>query len=209
MAVTWKAVLDLNADLWGVPLDDVAILIGLIAQAKKSLALVNSKRSTAIAVLQCREDFMTLAVHMRYIKRRYFTKPPLKEADFASLGFKVQGTTRTSGGEILDTVEMSFLNDPRPDTHTQYAHYKKLGFLSKSKAPYHKAVFQIYIQGPGDPPPRMDDDSFWSRDITCMASPLVSTFKSTDAGKICWYRARWESFDDKQGRWTMAWAMIP
>jgi hypothetical protein len=104
---------------------------------------------------------------------------------------------------------MSFRNDPRPGTHTQYVYYKILGAANRSKEPYHMGVFQMYIQGPGDPAPSVDKNEFWSRDILNMASPLKITFDSADAGKTCWYRALWEGKHSQQGRWSMASATIP
>jgi hypothetical protein len=130
-------------------------------------------------------------------------------ADKLRYGIGPADTENTEGGEVEDTVDMSFKNDPHPDKHTQIVPYKKLGADNNSKDPYQMAVFQICIQGPGDPPPKVDDDAGWSRDMICMSSPFKYKFKSTDAGKICWYRARWEAKNGKQGDWAMFSAMTP
>jgi hypothetical protein len=146
---------------------------------------------------------------LRYFIQRYLIWEPVTNADRVAMGLPLGDLINTPGGEIKDTVAMSFRNDPRPDTHTQYTDYKKTGAANKAKEPYHMAVFQRYIQGPGDPAPSVDKDELWSRDIINMSSPLETKFDSAGAGKICWYRARWEGKDSQQGRWTMAFAMIP
>jgi hypothetical protein len=209
MTKNWLEVLALKAVPWGVPAVDVTALTALTTEAGNSLAVVLSADCTKVAIAQCKTDFKALIVKMRYIKRRNFTKPPLDDADFAALGLPVPDPTNTAGGEIIDTIDMSFKNDPRPDSHTQYVYFKILGADNRSKYPYHMAVFQRYIQGPGDPEPIADKDALWTRDIIVMSSPYVSTFDSADAGKICWYRSRWEAFSGKQGKWSMIRAMIP
>jgi hypothetical protein len=208
MAKTWKEVLALRGPALGVPAADIAKMNELAALATSSLAVVNSNEKTATAVTQCNSDFAALDEQMRYIKKRNFTKPPLEDADFTALLLKIPDSNKTAGGEIEDTVAMTFVNDSHPGTHKQFVRYKILGADNNSKAPYHMAVFQTYIQGPGDPDPLIDDDSFWSKDIICMSSPLEYIHKSTDVGKNCWYRARWEAEGGEQGPWTMAMVMI-
>jgi hypothetical protein len=140
---------------------------------------------------------------------RYLVWDPVTDADRLAMGMPLRDRVNTPGGEVVDTVEMSFRNDPRPGTHTQYMYYKILGAANRAKAPYHLLVLQTYIQGPGDPAPSVDAAAHWSRDIVNMSSPFKITFDSADAGKVCWYRALWEAKGGKQGRWSMSSAMIP
>jgi hypothetical protein len=104
---------------------------------------------------------------------------------------------------------MTITNDPLVDSHRHIIHYKKLGAAGRGKAPWRLAVFQTYIQAPGDPSPLIDGESFWSRDYISMKSPFKRPHRSADSGKTCWYRACWESQGGKQGAWSMARAMIP
>jgi hypothetical protein len=135
--------------------------------------------------------------------------PRMSVVQKLEMGVGPRDETKTSGGKVKDTLDMSFRNDPHANTHIQYTDYKKHDADNKSKDPYQLAVFQIYIQGPGDPPPRVDSDEFWSRDIINLSSPLKIIFKGDDAGKMCWYRARWQARNAKQGDWSMASALIP
>jgi hypothetical protein len=115
----------------------------------------------------------------------------------------------TPQGAVADAVEMTVVNDPVPDSHTQIIHYKKMGFKSRAKAPWHMGVFQICIRNPGEPAPDIDDESVWSKDIICLSSPFVYKHRAVDVGKDCYYRAHWEAEDGKKGGWTMVRAMIP
>jgi hypothetical protein len=128
---------------------------------------------------------------------------PRTTDDVLAMGFSLVDDTPTSVTMVTDAVDMTISNDPLPDSYRQIIHYKILGAASRSKEPYLLAVFQIYIQGPGDPPPRIDDDSVWSNDIINMKSPYTHQHLSTDVGKTCWFRARWQAKGGKRGPWTM------
>jgi hypothetical protein len=128
---------------------------------------------------------------------------PRTADDAVAMGFTLIDDARTGTAVVTDSVDMSITNDPQPDSHTHIIHYRKLGAPNRSKAPWHLAVFQTYIQGPGDPEPLADDDSFWSADITNMKSPYTHQHLSTDIGKTCWYRTRWQAKNGNKGPWTM------
>jgi hypothetical protein len=133
----------------------------------------------------------------------------MTSADKLFLGVPTRDPARALRREVTDTVDMTITNDPAVDSHRHIIHYKRLGAESRSKDPYHLAVFQTYIQGPGESEPRIDDDAAWSKDITNMASPFVQQHRSADAGKTCWYRSRWEALNNAKGPWSMERAMIP
>jgi hypothetical protein len=209
MARNWSDVLALKGAAWGVPTADVTALNLLSADATATLAAIESPESTAIDIASCKMAFDALDAKMRYIKKRNFTKPPLTAADFISLGLKVPDTTPSPGSTVTDTVDMTITNDPVADSHRQIIRYKRLGAANKSKAPWHMAVLQIYIQAAGDPDPAIDDDALWSKDIVNLSSPYIHQHHSADAGKTCWYRAHWEAENSDKGQWSMARAMIP
>jgi hypothetical protein len=125
------------------------------------------------------------------------------------LGIGPLDESDTAQGDVEDGVEMTVTNDSKPDSHTQIIHYKRSGAANRSKAPWHMGVFQICIRKAGDPPPDVNDDSVWSKDIICLSSPFVYKHRAVDAGKDCYYRAHWEALDGKKGGWTMVRAMIP
>jgi hypothetical protein len=130
-------------------------------------------------------------------------------ADKLALGIGPGDETDTPQGQVTDTVDMTITNDAAADSHTHIIHYKKLGANNNAKAPWHLAVFQTYVQGPGDPEPLIDDDALWSRDIINMSSPFTHQYRSADAGKTAWYRAHWEAESSDKGQWSMSRAMIP
>jgi hypothetical protein len=130
-------------------------------------------------------------------------------ADKFVMGIGPVDETDTPQGSVGDGVEMTVTNGLLVDSHIQYIHYKRQGAANRAKAPWHLAVFQMYVQGPGDPAPLVNNDALWSRDIINLASPFVVQHGDADAGKTCWYRAHWEALDGKKGPWSMVRAMIP
>jgi hypothetical protein len=130
-------------------------------------------------------------------------------ADKLFMGIGPEDKTDTPQGTVSDAVDMTITNDPVADSSKHIIHYKKLGAANKAKDPWHLAIFQIYIQGPGESAPAIDDDAVWSKDFINMSSPFLCEHRSADAGKICWYRVRWEATNGKKGPWAMARAMIP
>jgi hypothetical protein len=158
-----------------------------------------------------KDEAMAIAISaMRvFAGDRVRKNPRMSVSQKLEMGVGPEDDILTPGGEIKDNVDMSFRNDPHPDAHTQYTDYKKQGAETKAKFPYHVAAFQICIQGPGDPAPRVDSDELWGPVILNLSSPLKIQFNSIDAGKTCWYRACWQAENTKQGNWTMASAMIP
>jgi hypothetical protein len=82
--------------------------------------------------------------------------------------------------------------------------YQIEGSPYRSKFPYPLAVFQVCIQGPGDPPPSLDSDLGWSGDYISVDEPFVMLHILEDEGKIAYYRARWETEEGVKGPWTMA-----
>jgi hypothetical protein len=130
-------------------------------------------------------------------------------ADKLFMGIGPEDKTDTPQGAVSDAIDMTITNNPVADSHAHIIHYKKLGAANRAKAPWHLAVFQIVIQGPGEGDPAIDDDAVWSKDIINLSSPYYHQHNSADVGKTCWYRARWEADGGKQGLWAMSRAMIP
>jgi hypothetical protein len=133
----------------------------------------------------------------------------MPESEKVAMGIHPRGTTHTPQGDVTDVVAMTIINDSVLESHRHIISYKKLGSASKAKAPWHMAIFQIYIQGPGDPVPVIDDEDTWSNDVINMATPFIHKHRSTDVGKIAWYRACWVARGGKKGDWTTGRAMIP
>ncbi|MDR3324576.1 MAG: hypothetical protein LBS82_01120 [Spirochaetaceae bacterium] len=133
----------------------------------------------------------------------------MQPEDKLELGIGPHDETDTEQGEVGNAVDMTITNDPLANSHRHILHYRKLGSKSKAKAPWHMAVFQTYIQGPGDPDPDIRNEAMWSKDIINMTTPLKHQHNPADAGKMAWYRAHWEANGGKKGDWSMACATIP
>jgi hypothetical protein len=152
MANTWINVLVIKGAAWGVPAAEVTALSDLTGDAENAL----EKATTT--------DRGTESTALCYFVQRYLIWDPVTAADRLAMGLPPHDLINTPGGKIKNTVAMGFRNDPRPGTHTQYTDYWISGSESKSKGNYQMAVFQICIQGPGEPEPRVDSDEFWSLD---------------------------------------------
>jgi len=209
MANRWVQVLAGKATAWGVPPADVTSLGNLTGEAEGALELINSGEDTKAVRAKCRSDFKLLEAKMRYIKRHYFLQPPLTDEDMASLGLPLADTINTPTTEVKDTTELRVTNDTAADTHVQYVHFKIAGSTGDSKDPYYACIMQTCIRAPAEPPPSIDNDAEWSKDIVCMATPEKIQHKAADAGKTCYYRAQWQAHNSVKGKWTPVSATVP
>jgi hypothetical protein len=151
----------------------------------------------------------TLEKFTRYFVKRYLSFDPVTNVDREKMHLPLLNQKSTPQGTVNEAVEITITNDPMADSHRHILHYKREGASNKAKAPWHLAVFQIYIQGPDDPAPMIDSERFWSKDFINMDSPYTHQHVSTDVGKICWYRAHWEASSSAKGPLSMARAQIP
>jgi hypothetical protein len=134
---------------------------------------------------------------------------PRTSEDLVSMGFEFVDDTRTVITEVTDTVNFgNILNGPVAGSHVHIVPYNITGKKSRAKAPYHLAVFQMYIQGPDDPPPILEEDKWWGKDILSKNEPFEHHHKAEDVGKIAHYRARWETANTVVGPWTMTNAQV-
>jgi hypothetical protein len=145
----------------------------------------------------------------RYYIKRYLSFPPVTDVDREKMHLHLLNTKPTPQGPVNEGVEITITNDPMADSHRHILYYKREGASNKAKAPWHLAVFQIYIQGPDDPAPMIDSERFWSKDFINMDSPYTHQHTTPDVGKTCWYRAHWEATNGAKGPLSMARAQIP
>jgi hypothetical protein len=209
MAKRWLQVLGTKAAAWGVPAAEVTALGNLAGEAESGLDLINSGEDTKVVRAKCRTDFTLLVAKMRFIKRHYFLQPPLTDEDIASLGLETADSIKTPTTEVKDTTELWVTNDTAADTHVQYVHFKIAGSTSDAKDPYYACIMQTCIRAPAEPPPSIDNNAEWGKDIVCMASPEKVQHKAADAGKTCYYRAQWQARNSFKGPWTPVTATVP
>jgi hypothetical protein len=135
---------------------------------------------------------------------------PRTAADAVAMGFHLIDDTRTVLTAVNDAVDIdSISNGPITGSHTHIIRYHIEGSAHRAKAPYHLAVFQVYIQGPGDPPPILNSERGWSKDYVSMNEPFEIRHEPGDVGKIAHYRALWETDGGVKGPWSMASVEIP
>jgi hypothetical protein len=126
------------------------------------------------------------------------------------MGFHLLDDIRTTVTAVNDAVDIdSITNGPIPGSHTHILHYHIEGSPRRAKAPYHLAVFQVYIQGADDPPPILNSERGWSKDYVSLNEPFELRHEPGDVGKTAHYRALWETEGGVKGPWSMASAEVP
>ena len=135
---------------------------------------------------------------------------PRTAEDAVAMGFRLLDDTRTTTTVVNDAVDIdSISNGPIPSSHIHIMRYHIEGHARRSKSPYHLAVFQVYVRGPGDPEPILNSEQGWSKDYISMIEPFELRHNPEDVGKIAYYRAHWETINGVKGPWAMASAEIP
>jgi hypothetical protein len=136
--------------------------------------------------------------------------PPRTSEDAVAMGFHLIDDTRTPITEVNDAVDIDrIVNGAIPGSHTHILHYHIEGSPHRAKAPYHLAVFQVYIRGAGDPEPILNSERGWSKDYISMTEPFEMRHEPGDVGKTAYYRAHWETSGGVKGPWAMASAEVP
>jgi hypothetical protein len=98
MAKVWKSVIETRGSGWGIPQALTAGLGAATDDAGEILETVLSGDRSSITTTECRRIFGVLVEKMRFIKDRYFKKPPLAEEDFTALLLKAPHMPRTLRG---------------------------------------------------------------------------------------------------------------
>jgi hypothetical protein len=135
---------------------------------------------------------------------------PRTTEDAVAMGFHLIDNTHTSVTAVNDAVDIdSIANGTIPGSHTHILHYHIEGSSHRAKAPYHLAVFQVYIRGADDPEPILNSERGWSKDYVSMTEPFEIRHEPSDVGKTAYYRALWETVGGVKGPWSMSSAEVP
>lgn len=94
----WVPLMELNAVLWGIPTEIIHDFKTVLAEAEKILQTAMSADRSPTITTECQRIFSDLVAKMRFIKDRYFKKPPLRDEDFTALLLDIPDTTRTPRG---------------------------------------------------------------------------------------------------------------
>jgi hypothetical protein len=224
MARTWLVeITPEKAEAWGIPTAVMTALGTLTQAAEMKLLQAQSNERTPIITQECKAAFESLTAHMRDMKRRYFLKPPLTDADLVRLLLPLAN-------------EASVIPDPKDHPGLEvikWAPYT-LGFRRFVEVDMGGAVsnhgVRVYYaltetgaepaSGPiqavrlaGDAyvlsaPPKVVDDlpaSFFTR-----RAKDVLVLPPEASGKTCWLAARFENEKGKQGPGgTVIHALVP
>lgn len=96
MAETWIAVIPVRGTTWGIPGTELTMLTQLTTEGKTALEKVKNKGTrTSVDVADCNAKMESLKAHLRYIKERWFHRPPLQDADFTALGLPIPDQVKT------------------------------------------------------------------------------------------------------------------
>ncbi|MDR1325556.1 MAG: hypothetical protein LBK00_05920 [Treponema sp.] len=143
------------------------------------------------------------------LERGLFLAPRTSE-DVVAMGFHLIDSVRTTVAAVNDAVDIDrIVNGTIPGSHSHVLYYHIEGKQRRAKAPYHLAVFQVYIKGAGDPEPILNSDRGWSKDYINMTEPFEMRHEPEDVGKTAYYRAHWETSSGVKGPWAMASAEVP
>jgi hypothetical protein len=179
-----------------VPTLDSGALSTLTAKATDSLAAVNSADCTKGDITKCRTDFAALDAKMRYIKKHYFLKPPLTDADFTRLGLPIPDTTSTPHPSPSITPEIDAMPSGRrqhtvtainPETKT-----KKRPELVRGVAFAHR------LRQPDEPKSNAEE----MPSIFQTATVRDFKWKEADVGKVADYAVVYEKEGGGRGDWS-------
>jgi hypothetical protein len=140
------------------------------------------------------------------MKKNLFGLAALLLAALVFVGCPTDDDTGGYGGAVdIDSI----INGPITGSHTHVIRYHIEGSPHRAKAPYHLAVFPVYIQGPDDPQPILNSEHGWGKDFLSMKEPFELRHEPDDVGKTAHYRAHWETEGGVKGPWSMASAEVP
>lgn len=88
LVMAWKWVSTIQGKItdWGIPEAKSQALRKLTEDAADKLSMAKSTERTVVSTAECKIAFDALEAAMRDMKKRYFLKPPLTDADLADLG---------------------------------------------------------------------------------------------------------------------------
>jgi hypothetical protein len=210
MANRWKVVLTIKALLWGIPDALVQELIQAIMEAQAALDAASPAIRTPVLTARVEAAFAKLEAAMRYMKDRYFKKPPLEDEDFISLGL-VPKDTKPESHVLLalhyqgfDTVAIGWSvmpGDPEVDDDCRIEIGRRImphggATLEQAAGPKH------YLMKP----PVSGEELDKLLDTTRAREPV--SFDPEDGGMTAYFSARFVNSRNEAGPWGPIAAII-
>jgi hypothetical protein len=204
MAENWEALILLHHARWDIPSEKVDMLTNPIATLKGLTATPKSQRTPAFNA-EIRTSDKNLETALRTFKRRYFYDPPLKEADFISLGLKPKDAIPTAVGDPVGLVAAT-VKYPNPGAiELLIGHVEGTPF--DERANY--GVKIRYALFAADALPVDDVNLLLESRFTRRKKELL-TFEKKDTGKTAVFCLRYENSKGAAGQWgPFVSALIP
>jgi len=196
MAYKWMRKIVSAPSYWKIDQEDAQNFVALTHLAEESLKKLNDEETcNSVTKNRCKAAFRDLTISARYMKRRYFTIPPLSEDDLVSLGLKIPDKKPTPAGtpadlamaEVEVTGRQKFLvkivyidNGADCPANHQFRVYHSI-LDSKEPAPAHPSELK---------------ESFFTR-----KKHFKMSFDPAESGKICHMAIQIENSEGKKGPW--------
>lgn len=218
MAKTWNPVLAIKGASWGVPAAEIAELLALTNAAEAVLQEAKSGGRNSVITIQCRTAFDLLRGRMRYIKDRYYKRPPLEDADFPALLLRLRDDIPSAsgrpGGQLSITISYegphllvlhcaALTGGGNYGGNWGYAIYE--GIMPPGGATLEEAAgFRHYLM---KPPLSGDELLYWR---FTRRRKEVREYAAEESSKTAYFCARYENQRGEHGAWgPVASAVIP
>jgi hypothetical protein len=218
---TWLSALKDKVQEWGVPQELVTQLTSDAAAAADILQKVEGGERISANVVQCNAIFKNLQKQARFIKKHYFLKPPLTDADFPTLLLPLPDVVYTpvgaptgqpslnvnySGGPHIIVVHLSPLTGSEPlNNRGDYGYALYRGVMPQGGATVEQAAgVKHYLMNVP-----LSGDELLHYKFTRRKKELVS-FDASESGMTAYFCARYENQKGEHGVWgPVVAAIIP
>jgi hypothetical protein len=186
------------------------------AAAESILDIALSSDRTPTITTECQRLFTELAKKMRFIKDRYFKKPPLVDEDFTALLLNVPDTVKSPRGEpkAQKTAEIG-----RSGAAMLILHYKYAEGTEGLSDPHTDTRLQVrygVLPPPGVTPAGMDLTKVPANPeelpvvFSTKRKKDIINFDPNDSGKMAYFEIRIENGTGEYGPWCpMFHAIVP
>jgi len=205
MALLWKNVLS-TGNRWEDWEFQEEEFIQLNQRYATALAAFNLNKSAArgpVTAAAATAAFKSLTSHMRDIKRRRFTKPPLTDADFVSLDLKPEDTNPTTihAPEARPVATVKIKGAGTFDIKIE----PEMDISGKEKSYWGcKIVYEVFEQGAAPPTSiKQLDESIFIR-----KKKETFVFQPEDSGKKAWFAIRYENSKGEKGPWCPMFSVL-
>jgi hypothetical protein len=207
MAKVWHSVIGIRGSGWGISPAVVQELQAATGEAEIALQNAQSSDRTPTITAECQRVFGVLVEKMRFVKDRYFKKPPLLDEDYTALLLKVPDTTRSPRGapRAQMTAEIG-----RSGTAMLILHYKYAEGTESLADPHTDVRYQVrygVLPPPGISPAGKDLTKAPTEPeelpivFATKRKKDIINFDPTDSGKTAYFDIRIENGTDKYVPW--------